>query len=369
MKENEKQQVELSKLVFTHNWEDPASDHAALRIRSGDSLMCITSGGCNAIGFLLFDPKQIYAVDINPAQSFVLELKLAAIRKLSYDDFKAFMGLSPCEDRLHLFSTLEPELSADALNFWKTRREVLKNGLLMSGKFERFIKMAGKFLTVMQGKRRIDGLLREKSLEEQHRYFDEIWNTRRFQYLFKILFNKRVLARRGLVADYFHFDDGSRSFAESFYNRSRKAFRNLPVADNYFLSLYLTGTYRTSFHVPEYLKKENYETIRSRVDRIKIITRDAQSWLQSIDDGAIDCFALSNICELMSEEETLKLFTEVIRTAGPQARIIFRNLMIPREVPPSLQSTIRKNESLSKTIFDNDRSFVYGKVAAYEVIR
>ena len=47
----EKNQVALSRLVFTHNWEDPDSDHAALKIKSNDSVMAITSGGCNVLGF------------------------------------------------------------------------------------------------------------------------------------------------------------------------------------------------------------------------------------------------------------------------------------------------------------------------------
>jgi hypothetical protein len=39
--------------------------------------------------------------------------------------------------------------------------------------------------------------------------------------------------------------------------------------------------------------------------------------------------------------------------------------MVPREVPEELKTQIVKNETLSKCIYDNDRSFVYGKVAAY----
>lgn len=87
-------------------------------------------------------------------------------------------------------------------------------------------------------------LLNEKSKEEQENYFDNVWNTKRFHYMFRVLFNKRMLAKRGLVAEYFQFDDGSKSFAESFYNRSKKAFRNIPVKGNYFLALYLNGKYR-----------------------------------------------------------------------------------------------------------------------------
>ena len=67
----------------------------------------------------------------------------------------------------------------------------------------------------------------------------------------------------------------------------------------------------------------------------------------------------------MDDADTSKLFNEVIRTGKPNAKLIFRNLMIPREVPENLRSQIIKDEDLSSWIRFNDRSFVYGKVAAY----
>ena len=178
-----------------------------------------------------------------------------------------------------------------------------------------------------------------------------------------------MLARRGLVADYFHFDDGSKSFAESFYNRSKKAFRDIPIKGNYFLSLYLMGKYRNENEMPAYLKKDNYEIIKSRIDRIRFSTAEAQAWLDDMPDESIDCFALSNICELMSEKDTRRLFTLVSRTGSKNARVIFRNLMIPRDVPEDLRNIIVKDEMLSREIQFNDRSFVYGKVAAYKIIK
>jgi S-adenosylmethionine-diacylglycerol 3-amino-3-carboxypropyl transferase len=60
-------QVQFSKLLFGHSWEDPASDRAALRIKRGDTLLTITSGGCNTLTLLLEDPACVHAVDINPA--------------------------------------------------------------------------------------------------------------------------------------------------------------------------------------------------------------------------------------------------------------------------------------------------------------
>ena len=364
-----KDQVKMHNLVFTHNWEDPESDHKALNIQPNDAVLAITSGGCNVLGFLMFDPKVIYSIDINPAQSYLLQLKIAAIKGLSFDDFQAFSGLVHCYDCLILFKKIEHHLSKEALDFWYANQEIIKHGFIMKGKYERFIKLAGKFLNLLQGKKRVAGLYKATNAEEQANYFDKVWNTRRFHLLFRLLFNKRMLARRGLVADYFHFDDGSNSFAESFYNRSRKAFRNIPIQHNYFLSLYLYGKYRDVNNVPSYLLRQNFELLKERVDRIQVITGDAQSWIDTMPDESIDCFALSNICELMSESETTRLFEAVYKTATKNGRVIFRNLMIPRDVPLALQTVIVKNELLSKELYESDRSFVYGKVAAYSVLK
>lgn len=361
----EKNQVSLFKLVFTHNWEDPVSDHTALEIKKNEAVLAITSGGCNVLGFLLFDPKVIYSIDINPAQSYVLELKIAAIKHLDFDDFISFSGLKDNNNRLEFYSKIRPFLSNEALKFWDNQEVLLAKGFIMNGKYERFINLAGKFLNLLQGKKRVMGLFKEKSKEDQEIYFDTVWNTRRFYHLFTILFNKRMLARRGLVADYFHFDDGSKSFSESFYKRSKKAFRDIPIKGNYFLSLYLLGKYSNENEVPAYLKRENFETIKSRADKIKIITAEAQDWLDAMESDSIDCFALSNICELMSEKDTNRLFNSVYRTSKTDGRVIFRNLMILRDVPIELKNQIVKDEALSQSLYDNDRSFVYGKVAAY----
>ncbi|MEO6315585.1 MAG: DUF3419 family protein [Chitinophagaceae bacterium] len=360
-------QVPLFKLVFTHNWEDPESDQAALKIRNGDAIFAITSGGCNVLGFLLFDPEIIYSIDINPAQSCLLELKIAAIKALGFEEFIAFAGLKEHTSRRDSYDKIKPFLSREALAFWNTRSKTIAEGFFMNGKYERFIRVAAKFITSLQGRKRVLGLFDEKTAKEQEVYFDTVWNTKRFHYIFKIIFNKRMLAKRGLVADYFHFDDGSKSFAESFYSRSRKVFRDIPVKGNYFLSLYLTGKYRNENEVPPYLKKENFDTIKSRIDRIKITTAEAQDWLDTMADESINCFALSNICELMSEKDTGRLFASVSRTGRRNAGVIFRNLMIPREVPVELNNLIVKDERLSKIIQFQDKSFVYGKVAAYTI--
>jgi S-adenosylmethionine-diacylglycerol 3-amino-3-carboxypropyl transferase len=362
-----KNQVELSKLIFTMNWEDPESDKAALQIKPGERVMTITSGGCNTLELLLANPEGIFAVDINPAQSYLMELKINAIQHLSYDEFICLMGLTNSLSRKELFNRLKPNLSQAAQHYWETNKLVITKGILMSGRFEKFVRIASKILQLIQGKRKVQQLLSITNLEEQEKFYDQKFDTWQFRIIFKLLFNKSILAKRGLSADYFYFDDGSSSFAESFYKRARNVLRNVAVENNYFIALYLLGNYKSLTQLPAYLKQENFSLLKKDVHKIQIITADVKEWLQSIPDDFIHCFSLSNICELKSEEDTALLFKEVSRVAANGARCCFRNLIIPREVPQALHYIIRKKQVLSDDLLKKDRSFVYGKVAAYTV--
>jgi S-adenosylmethionine-diacylglycerol 3-amino-3-carboxypropyl transferase len=366
-RQQSKSQVQLFKLIFTLSWEDPESDYTALKIAQGDRIMTITSGGCNTLSFLLHDPLEVFAVDINPSQSYLLELKIVSMKNLNHEEYLEFLGLKESNNKIPYYNSFKKYLSIEAKEFWDRNIHIIDEGLLFKGRYEKFVKLVAKFILLIQGRKRINDLFISRNIEEQKVFYHQQWDTKRTKFIFDLFFNKYILAKRGLKADYFHFDDGSDSFASSFFKRFSKVITDIPINGNYFLHLYLNGCYRSLNEMPDYLLKQNYNIIKTRLDRIKIVTGDAKNWLSELPDNFLNCFSLSNICELMNLEDTLKLFKEVSRTSFPSARICFRNLMIPREVPEILKDIIVKDEKLSKIIFDNDRSFVYGRVDAYNV--
>ena len=362
-----KSQVQLSKLIFTHNWEDPAIDEKVLKIKDGDTVFTITSGGCNSLGFLRFNPSAVYCVDINPSQNYLMELKKAAFKELDHETCMAFFGIKESATRKNIFSSLKKNLSPEALFFWQKNEALIDKGIIMNGRYEKFVKIAGKLLTVLQGNKKVKQFFSLSTLEQQRQFYENRWDNKRWRWVFKIMFNKKRLAKKGLEVDYFQFDDNSTSFSESFYKRASHVMKDIPVQNNYFVALYFLGHYLNVESVPEYLKAENFSIIKQNIDRVHSISADSKYWLQQQPEKMFDGFALSNICELMDDRDTYKLFSEVIRTAKPGAKIIFRNLMIPRDVPAELRDVIKKDEALSRQIQFEDRSFVYGKVAAYKV--
>jgi S-adenosylmethionine-diacylglycerol 3-amino-3-carboxypropyl transferase len=361
------EQVDLSQLLFGMCWEDPDSDRLALAIQPRDTVVTITSGGCNTLSLLLEDPGKIYAVDINASQSYLLELKRAAIRRLEHDELWGFLGLTDSDSRLQIFDRLRGDLSQPAIDYWTRKTAAVEMGVVYQGRYESFIQKFGRVLSVVQGKKRIEGFFRCETLDQQREYFDKRWNTPQWRLLFQLAFNKWMLAKRGLTADYFKFDDGSSSFAESFFRRSKHAMCEIPIQANYFLAQYLRGRYWNEETVPSYLRKDRLALVRERLDRIEIVTLDAQSWLGTQADSSIDALSLSNICELMSVDESARLFAQVARCARPGARICFRNLIVPRGVPAALQGEIELQEQMSRELIAHDRSFVYSRVQAYVV--
>jgi S-adenosylmethionine-diacylglycerol 3-amino-3-carboxypropyl transferase len=286
---------------------------------------------------------------------------------LDHEELLAFFGLAPSENRMKFFQKLASDLTPEALAYWTVKSDQVRRGVVYTGRYESFIGRFIRFLAVVQGKNRIENFFRCATLDDQRAYFDRVWNTLQWRLLFKLAFNKRTLAKRGLTTDYFKFDDGSSSFAESFFRRSRHAMCEIPIATNYFLAQYLRGSYLSRDAVPDYLRRENLAIVRDRLDRIEVVTCDAQGWFAKQADSSIDAFSLSNICELMSPDEAGRLFAEVARTGRTSARICFRNLIVPRGVPEHLSSKIELQEELSRVLLANDRSFVYSRVHAYVV--
>ncbi len=109
--------VHGNNLVYNTCWEDPRLDRKAMNIGSQDRVMVITSAGCNALDYLLTGPAEVFAVDMNPRQNALLELKTAAIRSLEYGDFFKMFG----EGYLAGIDKIYPQKLREGLNPWSQK--------------------------------------------------------------------------------------------------------------------------------------------------------------------------------------------------------------------------------------------------------
>lgn len=120
--------------LYSLSWEDPRADEPVLKTGEGDVCLTLTSGACNAFDLALQGAESVYCVDINPAQSHLLELKSLALRHLPYDDVWKLFGDGKHADIDHIFyAKLAPFMSERAQDFWGKRLYYFKNGFYFYG--------------------------------------------------------------------------------------------------------------------------------------------------------------------------------------------------------------------------------------------
>lgn len=73
--------------MYNQSWEDPALDLAAVAPRPGQLVLTIASGGCNVL-HLALTGATVVALDRNPAQVALTEVKVSAARQLPADRFR-----------------------------------------------------------------------------------------------------------------------------------------------------------------------------------------------------------------------------------------------------------------------------------------
>lgn len=160
--------------IYAFTWEDPREDQRLLNIGKDDVVFAITSAGDNVLAYALQRPRSIHAVDLNPTQNHLLELKIAAFRALSYEDtWKLFgEGKLPAFRQL-LISKLSPHLSSRAFQFWLDNVSTFTSGkgLYETGGTRIAVKFAKWMFKALGLSEQVRQFCQCKTLEEQR----EMW--------------------------------------------------------------------------------------------------------------------------------------------------------------------------------------------------
>lgn len=356
--------VGLDQLIFTMSWEDGDLDRAAFApLGKGARLATVASGGCNALTFLLDDPAEVFAFDYNPTQVYLVELKRGAFLALEHAEILELFGVRPSQRRAALLGRVEAHLSPGAVAYFKQLPWLVTGGLLGGGRYERFVSWFRVMLRAVQGARTVEDLFAERGAPERRRFYDERWDGSVWRLLFRAFFNKRVLASRGLSADYFHFAGGE-SFADAFSRRTKRVLTELSPRDNPFVAQYVLGRYLDEDHLPEYLRPENFDVLRERMPRLTVQTADVRHIASLFPTGRFDGLCLSNVFELMSEDEATQTLASIADVVADEGRLTLRNLMVPRAVSPETRALVLDAKG-SAELHDRDRSFVYRSFQTY----
>lgn len=264
--------------IYAFTWEDPRVDHRLLNIRSDDVVLCVTSAGDNVLDYLYqAGPRRIHAVDLNPNQNHLLELKIAAFQSLPYAQvWKMFgEGRFPAF-REALITKLSPHMSSQACQYWLKHASVFTSarGLYETGGSRHAIKLIRSLFWLLGLSNDVKNMCNAKTLNEQQ----EIWPRIRRVLLSRALHWTVVSTewfawkaagvppaqRRMIVEDHRdQVDSDLRGEAiwEYIVNTLDPVVRNTLVGDdNYFYLLCLQGRYSQRCH-PQYLSNRAHRKL------------------------------------------------------------------------------------------------------------
>ena len=374
--------------VYNQIWEDPRVDAAALNLGSHSKLLTISSGGCNVLNYLIHQPQKIVAVDLNANHMCLTRLKLAAIKYLpDYESFYNFFGFGQHPDNLKNYTKyIRHHLDPLTLSFWESSDWPGKKfGPKRIGYFRKgFYEQArlGQFFRVIHTLARVtrrdpSRLLHAKTLDEQKQIFESMYEP-----LFRNAF-VRWMGRQPVAVYSLGIPPsqhaamleesggcGSKLF-DMYLDRVKRLACGFPLDDNYFTWQAFGRRYdhQNRKAIPDYLKPENFDVIRSVVDRVETHVSSLGDYLGKEPPGALNGFVLLDSQDWMPPQVIDDLWTEIARVGSHDARVIFRTA---GELSPVENALSPKNSSLffydqarSLELHRQDRSAIYGMFHLY----
>ncbi len=368
-------------LVYTQIWEDPEIDLEAMALQPDSQIVAIASGGCNILSYLTGDPARITALDLSLAHVALNRLKLVAASRLpSWEAFYRFFGAADDEANIAAYDRLiMPHLDAESRAYWEGRslsqlgrrrisifaRHAYRHGVL--GQFIGFGHALARFYGV-----NLRAFLEVRSLEEQRHFFDTVLAP---------LFDKRAVrwatANRlslyglGIPPAQYEALAGGHAMRDVLLARLERLTCGFALEQNYFAWQAFGRGYadKGAGPLPPYLRREHFDVVRARVDRVQVFNRSITEYLATCADGSSDRYVLLDAQDWMTDDQLNALWREITRTARPGARVIFRTAaepsLLPGRVDDALLRRWRYEAEASLAFTQRDRSAIYGGFHLY----
>ena len=376
--------VHKHNLIYNACWEDPRIDHEALELTDSDNILMIASAGCNALDYALKGPNRVYAVDVNPYQTALLELKQAGIRGLDFEQFFDLFGRGRIDNWKTVYKQqLRDHLSDESQKIWDNEGKMFsgrgrRNSFYFRGSVGLFAWMANGYINrICRLRNSVNELLETTTLSEQQEVFYSQQVDERLWKPILVWFLRRDATMATLGVPRSQREQLDSEFpggvAQFIRDRIKAVFSERLLSDNYFYRVYLTGEY-TPDCCPEYLKAENFQKLKDGlVDRVQPSSESLREFLTR-HDGTISRYVLLDHMDWLYSNRIEELHAEwqaIVDRASSDCRMIWRSagLHVPFVDPIEVNAGGRRtavgdllsyNTGLASRLHERDRVNTYG---------
>ncbi|MEI6177268.1 MAG: DUF3419 family protein [Verrucomicrobiota bacterium] len=358
--------ADFSVVRYAQCWEDSRLLAAALKPQ-GRHCLSIGSAGDNSFALLANGASTVTAVEMNPAQIACIELRRTAYLTLDHKELLELNGSRPSTRRPEIYQACRHGLPTPVRNFWDSMPDAIERGIGSVGKFENYFSIFRKFvLPLAHSRKRVEALLVPRPSDERERFYREIWDNRRWRWIFQLFFSRTLMGALGRDPAFFRYVEGS--VADRILMRTRHALVVLDPSENPYLHWILTGTHGEV--LPEALEEKNFNRIRNALteNRFEVSHGSIEALLEQQPDRRYDAFNLSDIFEYMSETNTAALLEKIADAANPGARLAYWNMLAPRSRPDAMAGRLLSCDAEAERLFAEDRAFFYSRFVVEEVV-
>lgn len=326
--------VHGNNLVYNTCWEDPRLDKKVLNLTPDDNVFVITSAGCNALSYAIGGAKHVYCADMNYRQNATLELKIAGIKELDYEDFFKLFGEGHFPGVKQIYrEKLRRHVCEQSQKYWDQYITKFFDNphktFYFCGTSGFLAKWINTYVNMRGMRKELNALINAQTLEEQK----EIWSKVRNKFWSPLM---RFIVNLDTTMSMVGVPKDQRKQIEKTYGKLvpfvqeclDTIFGVLPIKDNYFWRVYTTGCY-TKECCPEYLSREGFEILKAgAVDNVTAYTCTAEQFLRKNPDIKISKFILLDHMDWLSDNFYDALVSEwdaILQTAAPNARVLWRS--------------------------------------------
>ncbi len=302
--------------IYAFTWEDTRVDASLLQLGPDDVVLAITSAGDNILSYAMKSPARIHAIDLNPSQNHLLELKVASYTALPYEDFwKIFGEGKHPEFRSLLLSKLSPHLSSRAFQYWLDNAGIFTKaggrGLYDTGGSKHAIRVFRWVSRIFGCRRAVTELLGSETLAQQR----QVWQSKIRPALLSPLVSNIVVSSEAFLWAALGVPKNQLAMIEADHATSQAVRGPAPTAkntrahaiwhymvntldpvietthigtDNPYYHVCLTGAFSPSCH-PDYLSREAHARLSQpgALDGLRIHTDEIDEVIARISPGTL----------------------------------------------------------------------------------
>ena len=315
-------------LLYNVSFEDARIDRRTLNVK-GKVVLTLTSAGDNVLDAVTEGASKVIAVDQNIAQCSLMELKMAAIRHLQYEQVWAIFGV--CDGNVFrsvYHSHLRPHLSAQAQKYWDGRQYYIDGFYYRGGSGVFAWLMVHVFCPLTGTKRMMDEIVNATSLQEQQRlyatwrpYFHRVMRIlywlgawKFFAWLVAVPTNQQSL----LSTNWEHYIE------DVLDHLCTKTWLN---GKNHYYAIYMRGYY-TPNNCPRYLQRQWFSFLKQNIHRVDLKCGNLFTVMQDIATAGqtVDRFNLLDHMDWMKEETVLYEWSLISAIASKDALAIWKSI-------------------------------------------